>query len=202
MILGPTLYEQDRDAYWQAALSVATNESGSWSSMPQMVKDISHEIAVKLIDPGIFDSYGGSLAEAAGIAYHLALAETWDDTDPMHARQLVDKGMSALHEEHLASHQPAPADPADPSSRVYVSALCLCAQHPAYTALLEYFLSRGAPVRLATVDEDFIGLNVAAARPKRRHRQAFDRANHLAYLQGRCLGMLAVVGEPPQEPAA
>jgi len=60
---------------------------------------------------------------------------------------------------------------------------------------------RGASERLATVDSDFMRLNAAAARPKRQHKEAFDRANLQAWLVGRSLGMLAAIGEPPLESA-
>jgi hypothetical protein len=161
-----------------------------------MAKDVSLEIITKTTDKKIFERYGGSFAEAVGISYRVTTAETWEDLDATHARGLMDSGLATLREEHIASHQPAPADPSDPESRIYCTTLCLLAQHPAFSELLGYLFSRNAAERLASVDDLFLQLNAVAANVKRRHAEAFGSGNLRSWLVGRSLGVLAVIGEP------
>ena len=193
-VLSAGLFEQGEDAYWQAAGDHLADPG--LPPVPHLVKDVSLRLVAKLTGAKIFDRYGHSLAEAVGTSYKLVTAETWEDIDTAHARDLMDAGLALLREEHLASGQPGAVDPSDPGERIYYTTGCILGQHPAFTELSDYLSSRNAANRLQTVDHLFLGLNEVAARVKRRHAEAFSRANLLAWLVGQSLGMLAVIGEP------
>jgi hypothetical protein len=154
---------------------------------------------VRTTDEKLFSRYGSTLAEAVGVAYCLVSAETWEDLDSAHARTLLDVAMKALKKDHLVTRGAEAADwnPSDPIDRTYNTTQCLVAQHPAFADLLDYMLSRKAAKRLATIDEQFQQLNWFGLVFKRGHEVDFLWANQKAWLVGRSLGYLAVIGEPP-----
>ena len=150
-----------------------------------------------LVDRKILNKYGGSFAEGFGGSYRLTIAESWDDLDRDEGVRLLNEGLELLRQHHINTHQPGPLDPTNPWDRLYYPALGFLAMRSEFTGVMNYLCSRDALQRLLTIEDLFLGLDLAAGDVKKRHLHDFKLAQAYASNMGHTLGMLAVLGEVP-----
>lgn len=202
-VLNKKLYDEGGDAYGQAALDLVESAgAGDLQPIPQMAKDAGLSLLTNMLtrmaNQKMLSKYGDSLAEAFGVSYRFAAAESWEDLDREEAERLMNAGLERVRQQHLDTSEPGPLDPTDPFQRVHFTTLGLASEHPAYAEMREYMFSRAAYHRLETLDDLHLQVGLHAGGVKRRHAHEFMRDQVLAWRIGRALGMLAALHEVPE----
>ncbi|HLG08351.1 MAG TPA: hypothetical protein VI409_06750 [Gaiellaceae bacterium] len=196
--LGRELFERDRDAYFQSMAAAIEGKA------PSAIPAIGLNVALGLVEtvlPGAglkkaVKRWRGAIAETMGVAYVVAVDETWDELDRDRARRLLDEMLAYL----LRVVPGRSADRADAAElhtaiRVEKALRGLGSSVPEAAALRDYIVSQGGYRRLNEFKDLFVGMGRVMDNVKPKQEREYSAVCEFAWDQGLHLGVLHIIGE-------